>query len=139
MQKSVSFPVLRALGPTPPPSKCSKMSMFQKKIHFAFLVRIESFLYEMDLTLGPNNTLYYIFFKIAMCMTRHGICQMFYTSEIPEIFNFTRNNTCIATFFLAKKMEYWMFFASILIKLSVFLQISSHIQSYFSYIVKISA
>ena len=61
-----------------------------KKIHFAFLVRIESFLYEMDLTLGPNNTLYYIFFKIAMCMTRHGICQMFYTSEIPQIVKFTR-------------------------------------------------
>ena len=42
-------------------------------------------------------------------MGNNGICQMFYTSEIPKVFNFTQKNAQIATF-LANNLECLFFF-----------------------------
>ena len=36
--------------------------------------------------------------KSYYCNSRHGICQMFYTSEIPNFFNFTKKNKNCNTF-----------------------------------------
>ena len=50
---------------------------------------------------------------------RHEICQMFYASEITEIFNFTQKNAHIATF-LSKNWECGMFYFPILKKCQSF-------------------
>ena len=46
-------------------------------------------------------------------LARHGICQMFYTSKIPEIFNFTQKK-CVNCDIFGKKEELRMLYSSIL-------------------------
>ena len=58
VQKRESFGVLCALGPDPSPS-LNAANHVPKNLHF--WVRIDSFLYELDFTPGPNNTHHYIF------------------------------------------------------------------------------
>ena len=57
---------------------------------------------------------------------RHGICQMFYTNKIPEIFNCTRKK-CVKSRHFGQKNENEGCFDD----LSVFLQISTQIQNHF--------
>ena len=65
---------------------------------------------------------------------------MFYTSEIPQIFNFTRKKTRKSRQFWQKKLRILdVLHKSILIKLSIFLQVSTQMQSHSSYFVKKSA
>ena len=70
--------------------------------------------------------------KTYMITIRNGICQFFYTSEIPDFFYFTQK-TRKSRHFWQKIWKCRMFFSSILTKLSGYLQSSTQTQSHSSY------
>ena len=85
-------------------------------------------------TEGGNVIMFIAFLDLSLnrhpsrsdAMSRHGFCQMFHTSKIPKYSNVAREKRVNGDIF-GKKWEWRMFYSSILIKFSVFVQLSTQI------------
>ena len=87
-------------------------------------------------TLITLFTIFTLFTLFALC-GRHGICQMFYTSKIPKIFNFSRKKRVNRDIF-GKKIEkigcFTRLFWTICHSICKFLL--KYVQSHYSYLWK---
>ena len=76
--------------------------------------------------------------SIMTLLTRLGICQIFYTSKIPNFFVFTPEKRVNCNK-IGKKWEVKMFKSFMLKKISVFVQLSTQIQTHSNCFVKTQA